>query len=174
MKWQIADYLSVTALVISLSSLVITYLVARRTAHREEVMLNYTRSMDYRGNLADDMSDLLFYGVDIDEAKKAGVTVGQIKYLVRYFISIGAKIDYDNKSMYEHLETCSYCRNMLGQEETRKTYQHIRLAVSDFIREGVDRYLKQHYNMEFKKEWVDPPPPESKSRLSRLIHSKWI
>jgi hypothetical protein len=174
MKWQITDYLSVIALVISFLSLAYTYLATRRTAHREEVMAHYTRSMDYHGTLADDMSTFRLYGVDIDSAKNEGVTDGQIRYLLRYLIAIGAKIDYDKKSMSEHLETCSYCRNILGQQETRTTYRYVRLAISDFIREGVDHYLKQHYKMEFQGEWVDPLPPGGDSRSSRLIHFKWM
>lgn len=157
---------SVIAILISLGSLGITSYMTRKAAHRAQVMAQYDREMDYHGNLADDLSALRLYGVDENSFQDAGVTPGQFRYLLRYLIAIGAKIDYEKKTtaafgsleraMYEHLLTCTHCRHVFRQKQTREVYKFVRYAVSDFVRAGVDRRLKEEYKIDLPEAWVEP------------------
>jgi hypothetical protein len=156
--------------------------MARKAAHRAQVMAQYDREMDYHGNLADDLSALRLYDVDENSFQNAGVTPGQFRYLLRYLIALGAKIDYEEKpkhglrsslelstSMYEHLSTCTHCRHVFRQQQTVEVYKFVRHAVSDFVRAGVDRHLKEEYQIDLPKAWVEELSPGSDS--SHQIHA---
>ena len=170
---KISDYLSMIAIVISVVSLVITYLAKRRDSHREAIMAQYDRAMNYHGELANDLSALSLYGVTADKINSFGVSQGQIKYLLRYLIAIGAKTDYENESMYDHLERCTHCRQVLNQKETCETYKIVRLVVGDFIRDDVDRYIKEKHKVDLEPAWVDARPPTGESQSARTIHAFW-
>ncbi len=169
---KISDYLSLIAIAISVVSLIITYLAKRRTAHREAVMAQYDRSMDYHGELANDLSALSLYGIKVDQINSSGISQGQIKYLLRYLIAIGAKIDYEKQSMYDHLMSCTHCRHVFNQKETYETYKIVRLTVGDFIREGVDRYVEERYKEKLEPAWVGARPPDGESPSARIIHAR--
>jgi hypothetical protein len=171
LEMEIRDYLSLIAIAISLLSLTITSLATRKTAHREKVKAQYGRSMDYHGELANDLSAFSLYGISVDQLKSSAIPQGQIKYLLRYLIAIGAKIDEEKQSMYDHLTSCTHCRHVLNQKETFETYKIVRLAVGDFIRDGVDRYVEETHKEKLEPAWVDARRPDGKRRSARAIHA---
>jgi hypothetical protein len=114
-----------------------------------EAIFHMERNVEFEGKLAEWPEAFKFYGIDLHNAEKDGISKEQITFLILSINALSSICQAKGESVYEQIKKNSYRKRMFSQKETRKAWKYARECFSDSTREDIDRYLKETYPDEY-------------------------
>ena len=149
----VPEIISAIALVFSVIAFIVTFhtnkKLSKQSTRLQLAEFHMDRNAYFEGRLADWGDAFKLFGVDLDAAKKEGISKEQITFMI---LSLNALASYANSrgiSVYEGIKRSSYRRRMLAQKITRRVWTYARPFSSSSYRD-VDRYLAETYSENYE------------------------
>lgn len=131
---------------ISIASLIIVIVSNRKNARIQRAIFHLERNLTFEGRLSDWPAAFDFYGVDLEEAEKEGITKEHITYLILSINTLSSIAMYHGKKMSEELDGNTYRERMFENETTRKTWKYVRRFFGKKTIKAIDEYLEKNFN----------------------------
>ena len=125
---------------------IIAFMLARR---QQTAQFDVQRDTIFEGHLADWPDAFRLHGVDIEAAKKDGISPEQIAYMI---LSINGLISYcmaNDLDVYSQLTKSDYRQRMFAQSDTRATWRYARLCIPKKTVCQIDRYVTETHGDEY-------------------------
>jgi hypothetical protein len=147
---------SVAALSVSIWSLHKSYTQETERRRHESAIANVQRDSTFEARMADWPDVFRFHGVDLEAAKKEGITAHDIAYLILSLDGLCAYCEARGINIYERLMESDYRQRMFNQQATRNAWKYARLCQPAEYTDPIDRYIKEKYHQEY-----EPKMPKS-------------
>ena len=145
MDKQILMYIPITISITSVLISIIAYYHSVKSKKKEHGfrLSNFTinRNLSFEEKLFSWKGAFELYGIDLNEAKKDGVTQEHIAYLVLCLNAQSATAEGLGISVLDHIHQSKWRQNMYRQSITKKTWKYARQMFEDFTVKDVDEYL---------------------------------
>lgn len=139
---SLALFFSVVSFVISLWH---QWTMAKVNSRLQEAMFDMDRDTQFEGRLAEWPEAFQFYGIDLETARKEGVSAQQIAYLILSVNAMTYACSAIGRSVYEHLTSSDYRQRMFSHAETRKAWKFARSCIPKASGEQIDRYITERF-----------------------------
>lgn len=143
--------LSITAIVFSLISFYLSFRFTRKShehdSRLQDAIFHMERNDFFEGKLAEWPDAFKFYGVNLDSAKKDGVSKEQIAYLVMSINALTSLSQSKGQTLAETLMNNTYRFKMFSHKETQTAWKYARKCFSDQTVEGIDIYLRDNFGL---------------------------
>jgi hypothetical protein len=115
----------------------------------DSALFDLERDMSFEGRLADWPEAFKLHGVDVEAAKREGLTPGQIAYMI---LSVNGLISYctaNGLDIYTQLKNSEYRKRMFAQRDTRLAWRYARLCIPKETAMKIDKYVKETHGDEY-------------------------
>ncbi len=144
------DVIASLALVFSAVSFAISLWYQRTIANvsnrLQEAVFDMDRDTQFEGRLAEWPDAFRFYGVDIEAARKEGISPQQITYLILSVNAMTYACSALDRTIYEHLTTNDYRQRMFSYAVTRRAWKFARPCIPKASGEQIDRYITERFS----------------------------
>jgi hypothetical protein len=143
------------ALAFSIVSFCVSFMEGRKVERIRErleaAVFDMGRNTTFEARLAEWPEALRFHGIDIEAAKKDGLTAKDIAYIILSTEGLVGYCDALGISIYDQLLKSDYRQMMFAQLDTRKAWKYARLCIPAIQRGQIDRFLKEKYGEEYAR-----------------------
>ena len=133
--------LNFLSIFISILALIVVFVISHRDQRRQRAIFHLERNLTFEGKLSEWSDAFKFYGIDLEEAKKKGISKEQITFLILSINTLSTIAQYEGKSVEEELLGNKYRGRMFSEKSTRMAWEYARKFFSDKTIDSIDRFI---------------------------------